>query len=275
MSLERNNRFRSAIVSTAPLPSIVENRNLLPLNEWKQELLAWHVKESPAAIAEFVSFLQPRQVLPDYTTLELPGVHKLYQQEGLDLLLHCSSLQGILGMATQGAALSLIERMNRDRYADGQSPEGDLEHGGANSVFLSMLTKGPGRAFFRDPMAQTWNRPEAIVIYKHELLDRIDWFAYDTDEFGETSESFMQRRPSPLAFFRSQYRDNRSKNEIMMPHGIANEDIECILLQTEDDVFALASALKERGITRIGGRSLENVLMPKAQFIRHRKELTE
>lgn len=270
MSRNREMSIDPRIVSISPLPDIIENRDLLSLHVWGQRLLAWHVKESPEVIAAFVSHLAPRQVLPDYQTLELPGVHKLYEEEGLDLLLHQSSVQGILGLAIDGATLSLIERMSRDPHADGQSVEGDLEHGGANSVFLSMLTKGPGRAHFRDPWMRTWNRPEAFIVYKHELLDRIDWFAYDKDEFGETSERVLDRRPSPLEFFRNQYSLNRPTNEIMMPHGIANEDIDCIVLQTEDGVQAMVDMLRDRGISQIGGRSLENILITKEQFAQRR-----
>ena len=55
-----------------------------------------------------------------------------------------------------------------------------------------------------------------------------------------------------------------------MPHGIANEDIDCIVLQTEDGVHAMVDMLRDRGISQIGGRSLENILITKEQFAQRR-----
>jgi hypothetical protein len=275
MSFEQNTPFRHEIVSTAPLPSIIENFEGLTEEEWSKRLLAWHAKETVEMVVPYADRLVSRQILADYSTYELPGVHTIYEEEGLDLLIHQSSLRGIFAIALQVATLSLIERMNRDKDATGQSPEGDLVHGGANSVFISMLTKGPGRAYFNDPITRVWNAPEAIIVYKHELLDRIDWYAYNSDEFGETSEHFMKKRPSPTEFFRSQWKKNNSLNEIVMPHGIPNEDIDVIVLQTQDAIRLMMQNLQDNNITQIGGRPLAEIFVTKAQFASDRNKSVE
>ncbi len=275
MSFEQKTPFRREIVSIAPLPSIIDNLDQLTEEEWKRGLLAWHTKEMSEVVAPYTDHLVSRQALPDYKTFELPGAHTFYEEEGLDLLIHQSNLRGIFAIAAQGATLSLIERMNRDKDANGQSPEGDLAHGGANSVFISMQTKGPGRAHFNDPFTRAWNAPEAIIVYKHELLDRIDWYAYNNDEFGETSEHFMKKRPSPTEFFRSQFKKNNSLNEIVMPHGIANEDIDVIVLQTQEAVRLMIQSLQDKSITQIGGRPLTEILVTKAQFAYNRNKSDE
>ena len=275
MSIEQQTSIRREIISIAPLPSIIDNLDKLTNEEWKRGLLAWHAKESPEEIAQYTDHLEPRQILPNYKTFELPGVHKFYEEEGLDLLIHQSSLLGVIALLEQGAALSLIERLNRDKDAGGQSSEGDLAHGGANGVFLSMQTKGPGRVHFMDPFTRIWNAPEAIIVYKHNLLDRIDWYAYNSDEFGETSEHFMEKRPSPTEFFRSQFKKNDSLNEIVMPHGIANEDIDIIVLQTSEAVRSIIQKLQKNGIAQIGGRLLSEILVTKSQFISSRNNNNE
>ncbi|MBP7898889.1 hypothetical protein KAZ92_03010 [Candidatus Gracilibacteria bacterium] len=254
------------IVSVSPLPDIITNWNTLPEKEWKQELLAWHLKLPANDIAEKIPLLTATPVTPEYKTFTLPNQYKAYEKEGLGLLVHRLSLRGLLEIARTGAAVSLIKRMEKTKDAGGRSTESDLARGGANGVFLSMQTTGPGKIHFKDPFSYLGERSEAIIIYKHKVLDRIDWYAYNSDEFGRTDKAFMDSRPNPLEFFKQQSKTNSQINEIIFPHAIRNDDIETIVLRDAEEVLIILETLEKEGITHINGEPLKDIIVSEASF---------
>ncbi|HLH45889.1 MAG TPA: hypothetical protein VKV25_01945 [Acidimicrobiales bacterium] len=132
----------------------------------------------------------------------------------------------------------------------GMSPAADKVSGGALSAFLRVgKPSGGARIEWDDPVA---------------LLRRTDWYAYDGDHFGSlnpaSGHSTHGRTTDPFAVagFSS------SGNEIMFRHGIdllgdeAPSRVCCTSQAQRNEVISL---LKQRGVTTLGGRPVEEVVV--------------
>lgn len=254
-----------------PLPTIIENTEGLSSEEWRIGLLAWHHKLDgvDVVVASDAKKLVQKRVIDGYATLESPGEYKEYEAMGLDVLFHRTSFEGVLKLVQEGAIFSFAERLNKgEETSPTRSGASDLNGGGANSVFLSMRTSGPGRGFNTNVFRYAGQESDAIVTYKSRLLDRIDWYAYDDDEFGRTTEDCMANRPTPQEFFQHQFTRNNPANELMFPHGVANDDIGEIVFRSPSLADEMIQSLRAKGISTIAGKPLAEVIISNKTFER-------
>lgn len=246
-------------IEVRPLPAIIEKP------ESGEALRDWHHKGN-ANNREAVS-LSPVSVTPEYSTWEEKGAHKEYLEKGLDFIYQRTSFDGILKIIQNGATISAVEAKKKDGNYFGRSVEQDFETGGANSVFLSILAKGPGRKYNEDPFAYTaTNRSDVFVEYDSDILDRLDWYAYNNDNFGSTREEDLSERPSPVEFFEAQNKVNNQQNEVCFPHAIQNKKIKRIVVEGTDSRNYLLERFVQEGVTHLNGQRIENIVVTKKKF---------
>lgn len=145
-------------------------------------------------------------------------------------------------------------RMMGVKAGSGMSESSDMNSGGANSVFLRMAAK---KGSFSGPRL-IWNNPE-------KLLSRTDWYAYNGDHFGAAiagtghSTSGQTRDPKVVA------KHNNSGNEVMISHGLdlLGADAPDKVLCPASYRATLLAELKAAGITTIGGKPIEKVVVSK------------
>lgn len=135
----------------------------------------------------------------------------------------------------------------------GMSEHSDTLSGGASSVFVRVKNSGESGG---SGAQLIWNDPG-------RLLSRTDWYGYNGDHFGAAiagtghSVSGQTRDPKTVAKFTA------SNNEVMIAHGL-----DLLGADAPDKVVCpskyrptLLADLAKAGITTIGGRPVENVVV--------------
>lgn len=134
----------------------------------------------------------------------------------------------------------------------GMSEGSDMTSGGANSVFLRMQSKNSSASGPR----LIWNNPE-------KLLSRTDWYAYNGDHFGAaiagTGHSISGQTSDPHKVAQH----TSSGNEVMIAHGLdlLGADAPDKVLCPSSYRKTLLAELTQAGITTIGGRPVEKVVV--------------
>ena len=226
--------------------------------EYKQARYKWqHALDGELSKKEQMRAeqLQREEVFPGYSTYVEKGKRKEYlKRYGRDLreVHHLASYnaKSIYQVLTQGL-MSTTERYSRGIIKNGLSSRTDIDTGGADNVFTRIADK-----YSRD------NMTGGVVVFKPELFDRTDWYAYDVDNFGATDKESFAKRISPDALFTLITDASRSfpyGNEQMFRTGIGANYIEVI------EVGELAHAgivadLKKMGLTEFDGKPIEEVI---------------
>jgi hypothetical protein len=181
-----------------------------------------------------------------------PKVKAAFGERGLN---HRVTNQNLLEVLTNGGVLACTERRRimGVKPGKGMSEGGDMNSGGAKSVFLRVGTKASGGG-----QSLHWDDPT-------QLLRRSDWYAYNSDHFGSLnptsghSTSGMTRDPAKVASF------GGGGNEVMFKNGIdllgseAPSRIKCGSSAERTKVLTL---LATRGITHLGGKPVADVVVP-------------
>ncbi|HEV2811308.1 MAG TPA: hypothetical protein VGV93_13040, partial [Acidimicrobiales bacterium] len=169
-------------------------------------------------------------------------------------LYHRVTNQNIVEVLTNGGVLACTERRRAMGInpGKGMSEGGDMNSGGAKSVFLRVGAKPSSGA----DQSLHWDDPS-------ELLRRSDWYAYNGDHFGSLnpasghSTKGRTRDPATLAGF------SGGSNEVMFKNGIdllgaeAPSRISCGSAAVRSQVLSL---LATRGITHLRGKPVSEVV---------------
>ena len=167
-------------------------------------------------------------------------------------LYHHVTHNNLVQMLQVGGVLASTERRRVMGVAAGKgmSETADMKSGGARSVFLRVHGKpSSGPALY-------WSDPTT-------LLRRSDWYGYNTDHFGSLnpksghSTSGLTRDPSTLAGF------SGGSNEVMFRHGIdllGAEAPSLIRCSSPAQRAEVLKVLSDRGITKLGGKPVEEVV---------------
>jgi hypothetical protein len=163
------------------------------------------------------------EVFPGYQAMVEEGRAERYLKEIPFVLTH--HIGGTMDMHRCRNIISTIIKgggllSRTERYARGidrPSPflDVDMVTGGGDSVFVSMYDKNPKKQAQKDPSKAYF------FVIDPSVTDRLDWYAYHGDTFGEKGGSCFQKRDGADAFIKErQHGRNRPRNELMFPHGI-------------------------------------------------------
>ena len=224
---------------------------------YKQARYAWQHKISGRLTPEqqaAAEKLQRKEVCPGYTTYVEEGKHQEYLEKyGDDVraihVTHKTSPDFISSILTQGL-MSTSERFSRGLLYSGMSSERDLDTGGADSVFTRVAYPNSRREY-----------PGAVIVFKPELFNRTDWYTYNADRFGSTSEDCFKNRLTPDQLFTKVLDPTvrSGTNEQMFRTGIGPEYIECI--EVSDKIRGdLIRGLKMYGLTEFNGQPIEDII---------------
>ena len=221
---------------------------------WMRKLPA-ELSADDAAAAER---LERAEVFPGYSTLVERGRGQaLLEEYGDDIraihTFHTGSAKSIYRALTQGL-MSSSERYARGELREGLSTDIDFDSGGADNVFTRVATA--------DDRAKM---DETLVVFKPELFDRTDWYAYGYDMFGSTDKSDFAQRLTPDELFEELLNPELRTvaNEQMFRTGIGAEYIEAIEVP-ENERDAMVSELVAMGLTEVGGRPIAEIVRGKA-----------
>jgi hypothetical protein len=201
--------------------------------QYKAERYRWHhrTEDGPPSLAEIeeIKALKRKEVFPGYHTMVSEGKHLQYEEAYGEFAAYHSvfSIDSLASILQNGGLMSSHERYSRGLILSGTSTKADFTTGGADSVFTRTIAERARLDAFDE-------RPGQItLVFKPEIYDRTDWYAYEDDQYGATDSRFKERK-SPEELLASQLEAYRSTNEQMFRTGIALEDIAAIAVTTNN-----------------------------------------
>jgi hypothetical protein len=229
---------------------------------YKQARYKWHHKVQKCP-QEQEKKLQRKEVFPEYFTFVEKEKHKEYEKISPYAIFHkIFNINNLPTIVKGGGLFSTHERFRRNINLNGMSSSQDLSTGGADSVFTRIVTKGAmkGKHNF-ETVTEGVN-----FIFEPDLLDRTDWYIFESDQYGATDSRFQQRL-SPGEFFEKAKTDFHPGNEQMFRTGIPIEKIKGIVCSNEDEAFRVLEILRDAGITEINGKFIEDFVVHTTQMI--------
>lgn len=212
-------------------------------------------RESSGAISD----LKTRELADGYVVTEEVGANESYIGANEFVLLHTSPIDNLAQVLKYG----LISRMERYKRGIGQKnipATPDMESGGADSVFVGCFSLD------NENLKMLMPNSGVTFVFKSELLDRTDWYAYNSAKFGSTKAEDLAERPNPADFFTAQRENNILSNEIMLRRMISIDYIDAIIVKNEERRNLIAAMLKSNGITEVAGQPVDQILVTEEIF---------
>jgi len=234
--------------------------------QYRESRYMWHHKTEvlPENFEELENNIKRQEVFPGYSTMIEEGKHKEYQEKSQYALFHTIlSDEHLLNIIAAGGLMSTHERAKKGLLVNGKSSMSDLKTGGADSVFTRMVTKEGIKSYSQDTV------PDLGInfVFKPDLLDRTDWYAYNEDKYGSTDPEKFSKRQSPEEIFQTQKEIGFSyANEQMFRTGIPMEKVAAIACKDDDAVKNVLRTLMKNNITEINGVPIEKFVVKTEVF---------
>lgn len=239
------------------IPNALEEVPEQSEEDYKEAIYGWNHKmgdELTPDQAEKAKRIKRKEVFPGYSTYVDEGKHKEYLEtygEDLRPIHHLRTGDGAsIARVLAGGIMCSSERYSRGVIREGMSTSRDFETGGADNVFTRIYDKQS-----RDSIGGT------VIVFKPELLDRMDWYTYNSDEFGSTEDNVFRGRKTPDKLLEAVANKTSSAyNEQMFRTGIGPEYIECIEVD-ESKRDSILDELRKMGITEFNGKPIEELIV--------------
>ena len=180
--------------------------------------------------------------------LSRDGVGELYHDGG------GRHLADMLADPDKAGLMASATRYHRGIFVNGMSTGTDFGTGGADGVFVRIAKKTD------DAVKDGWGI--RIHIDKKQL-GRLDWYAFNGDNYGNTSEQYRRQRIlasnlkdlcDPKA---GRYGGLSGSNEVMFKHGVPVDAWTRISVSTAADKANLIVELQAKGVKKINGKALD------------------
>lgn len=237
-----------------------EENLLSPTDEKSDEVLIEELyklntkNDNPPSDVKF----ERRVVMDGYETVVIPDRHKILREKhGSFVTYHkIYDSYNLLNVLTNGVRSS-HQRYRQGMLIEGMSTDDDFRRGGANSVFT--------RTFSVDSLIDEdtiWNIFYSTnLIFSPEIWDRLDFYIYDQDCFGDTSDKFLNLRSSPDEYLSNLLgRKYDKQDEQMFRRGIPPEMIKGVMIHGINEKNHIIKELLAAGISSINGKSLDNFI---------------
>ncbi len=120
------------------------------------------------------------EAAPGHVSVIVPGQSEAYARRGVRALYHTmGNAETFAFIAKDGALMSTKDRLQVGKVFRGMSSDEDLRSGGADFVFTRQVTSAIGNP-------GSYEMRGGAIIFKADVLDRADWFAYSGDRYGTT-----------------------------------------------------------------------------------------
>jgi len=253
-----NEKINQILVQELEIPTGLSIPTADEENAYKKARYMWHHKtdETPADID---SRLSREEVSQGYYTFVEKGKHKEYQQINPYAVYHqVYRVENLPQIVKAGGLLSTHERYRRGLTVEGMSSVSDIETGGADSVFTRIVTEDGFKNSSESVKSAKYN---IAFVFEPDLLDRTDWYTYESDKYGSTDPETFKQRYSPKSLVASQKNTWSTGNEQMFRSGISLEKVKAITGATEHDVGLIIETLHDAGIKEINGKPIEQIVV--------------
>jgi hypothetical protein len=195
------------------------------------------------------------KVFDGYQTYIEEGIQATYEKAGLKYVwTGIPDADDIVKVIQSPGLLSNNNRFKAGMKRVGASPVEDFRTGGSDNVFTRIGVKNKNNPRFDDSYRGSRYR----ILIDPKEMQRTDWYAFDSDSFGNSDASRLASRPSPVEFIKNMATSYRSGNEIMFRHGIAKESFIGISCQSNSLKAELLDKFKKANITAVNGIPIED-----------------
>jgi hypothetical protein len=191
------------------------------------------------------------------TRLSPEGAKKIWEATGKPAAIqHNLSMHGVSGgeegaaewlanlfSTPQGGLLSTTTRWTEGIGTQGMSSQSDVGTGGADYVFTKPVMNASAKTYGVTGMAPH------LYFDPLKLYERLDFYANQNDAYGKRSPNKDVISAAKVGAY-----------EVMFKHRISWEDLDVAVLSPTMRAILLGK-LKDRGITQIGGRPIEDVFV--------------
>ena len=203
--------------------------------------------------------LEYAEVFPGYTTLVEKGKHQEYLTKYGKAIravhyIKSKDVEPIYHILTKGL-MSTTERYSRGVIRSGLSSDGDMNTGGADSVFTRILENPDNN------ITGGINSGSNMIVLKPEIFDRTDWYSYSEDRFGSTDKRVFWGRLSPDEILSKITTEHCLLNEQMFRIGIGANYIESIIVGGSQSRQEIITKLQSMGLEKVGDKSLEEIII--------------
>jgi len=235
---------------------------------------------------ERIANLRFDEVYPGYFTVVDPSLSsELYKDGARWLYSTGDNPERIFQMLTGGQKASLT-RFQEGILIQGKSSSSDFGTGGAYSVFTRLVTEKAIETYKNKPDVSTgysyggsdkgWNdwggsRPYKLVINR-SILDRTDWYGYNGDNFGRTTNLKPENHGSELV--KTINAKFSTSNELCFPIGNDTAYIDYVACSTEDQKKALVDLLTSKGMTEWHGKPIADFVIVAPKLMDHPDDVT-
>jgi len=203
-----------------------------------------------------VDSVRIKKVTDGYFTLVDPENVALASKYNVAYLYHeADKADAVVNVLKSGELLSTTSRYERGLFVQGASSGTDITTGGADSVFT--------RIVYDHDIANGERRYKSfgdyVFVFDKQTLERTDWYAYMSDEFGRTTDStFFSRLGVESHFQRTSGTYSRS-NELLFRRSLPLDTLKEVRVPSAQRK-AIIDSLKREGITKLNGIPIEKII---------------
>jgi hypothetical protein len=228
--------------------------------------------------AETLDELKLKEIAPGQTAYVWEGRSKHYKKLGADHLFigidnNTDSLKFMASLWSDTKNQSFKASKVRDQEniaGGGASPEADAKTGGANGVFMRLVTKndkGTTNFIYGDAYKGKCYR----IIFDPKILERTDWYAYHNDNFGSTNPNNWTSRLSVEEFIKNEKEDNLKSNEVMFRGRVGIENATGISCETSSMKQSLVDEFHRQSVYNINDKRVEDFIVVESKARRRTK----
>lgn len=218
------------------------------------------------------------EVYPGYFTVVDPSLSPQLHAAGARYLYSTSDNPERVWQMLTGGQKSSLTRFQEGLLIQGKSSSSDFNTGGAYSVFSrlvteSVITKAKRGDSGYDTQFHDWSgsRPYKLIINRR-VLDRTDWYGFNGDNFGRTTNLKPENHGEALvktingAFSRS--------NEVCFPIGNDTAYVDYVACGTDKQRQELIDLLTSKGLTEWHGKPLSDFVIVATKLMDHPDDVT-
>lgn len=206
--------------------------------------------------------IKMKKVTDGYYTFYDPENYKIAQQQKAAYLYHeTSSLQRVEEVLTGSGLTSTTTRFNDGITTRGASSTRDIMTGGADGVFTRLVYENQVGKENRYGMFGDY-----VFVFDTKALERTDWYAYTSDNFGSTQENSFKNRHGTAEHMRETSRLYWKANELVFRKTLPLDTLKEVRVPAKD-TQPLIDRLKARGITQINGIPLSKLIKAVSKLV--------
>jgi len=216
--------------------------------------------------------IEYEEVYPGYVTAVEKDKHKEYVDKyGVKGMIMKIDDHNAAKILSSSGLMSSYERYKRGVIVHGPSTDRDFDTGGGSFVFTRAVNEN---ALDRNPSFNEFfpHFDAATIIVDPSQLDRLDWFAYQTDNYGSTEPEKFDKRPSAKEFFEKEKVHFNDGNEVMFKRGIPKEAFKALVVDNGTQKNKVVEQLRNHGINEVNGTPVEEFVQVALHFKEYFKE---